>query len=136
MHLRREATGTKAQARSKITNGRKLFEHKPTPARSQRRFRDLLEAYTAQYEIATEADRALVKNAATLTLQQEEMAAAKVRGERINGDDMVRMSSELRRVLSELKRRAQDTAPPTPSFIDQWASNHEDEHELQGGSEA
>lgn len=124
MRLRQATAGTKPQARSAITNGKKLFEHEPTRIRSERRFRDLLEAYTDQFEIVTEADRALVRNAATLTFEQEEMAAAKMRGERINGDDMVRMSSELRRVLSELRRKAQADAPAAPSIADHWAANH------------
>lgn len=127
MRLRQQAAGTKPQARSAITNGKKLFEHEPTRARSERRFRDLLEAYTDQFEIVTEADKALVRNAAALTFEQEEMAAAKMRGERVNGDDLVRMSSELRRVLSELKRRSQTDAPAAPSVTEHWAANHEDE---------
>lgn len=121
-----QTTGTKPRGRSRITNGRRLFEHEPTRLRSERRYRDLLEAYTAQFEIVTEADRALVRNAATLTLEQEEMTAARIRGERVNGDDVVRMSSELRRVLSELKRRSQTDAPPAPSVTEHWAANHEE----------
>lgn len=125
LHSKRETAGTKAQARSAITNGRKLFEHKRTRERSQRCFRDLLEAYTEQYEIATEADKALVRNTATLTF--EEMAAAKMRGERVNGDDLVRMSSELRRVLSELGRKAQANAPAAPTIAAHWDANHDND---------
>ena len=127
MRIRQHTAGIKSQARSKITNGRKLFEHEPTRIRSERRFRDLLGAYTDQFEIVTEADRALVRNAATLTFEQEEMAAAKMRGERVNGDDLVRMSSELRRVLSELRRKVQVDAQAVHAIADHWANNR-DEH--------
>ena len=56
------------------------------------------------------------------------MAAAKMRGERVNGDDLVRMSSELRRVLSELRRKAQADAPAVHAIADHWANNHNGEH--------
>jgi len=53
-----------------------------------------------------------------------------VRGERAEGDDVVRMADQLRRVLADLKSRAQASAPATPSILDHYAASHDaDAHE-------
>jgi hypothetical protein len=48
----------------------------------------------------------LVKQAATLTLAAESRAAAIVLGEHVDGDKLIRLSGEARRILTHLSKRA------------------------------
>src|SRR3954466_9921248 len=94
------------KGRSRVTNGTRLFlasagvDYRSPKAR---RFKDLVDAYQREFEVTTESDMNLVRDAAGLTLKCEEMQAAQIRGENIASDEIVRMSGARRRVLSELK---------------------------------
>ena len=52
-----------------------------------RRFKDLIRAYSEEYEVQCKADQSLVRMAAGLTLKAEEMQAALVRGEHVSNDE-------------------------------------------------
>src|SRR6185437_9504901 len=52
------------------------------------------------------AERAILIQAAGLTLRGDDLRAALVRGEAVDGGELVRVASELRRVLGGLRRRA------------------------------
>jgi hypothetical protein len=80
--------------------------------------RRLVDAYTAELgenvELS-EVDQALIRQAATLTLSSERLAAEVVGGQPINGDQLVRISSELRRTLEMISARAEANKPaPVP----------------------
>jgi hypothetical protein len=77
-----------------------------------RRFRHLLASYSAELggEL-TEADQALLRQAVTLQLEAERQQAAIVRGETVDGDMLIRISSEARRALAALKTKAEKRKP-------------------------
>ena len=51
-----------------------------------------------------EAERALVRQAASLTLRAEQLQAAVVNGESVNADVLIKMSSEARRLLARIRK--------------------------------
>lgn len=118
--------------RSAVSNGTRLFLQKrgiDYRTLTVRRFKDLIRAYSEEYEVVSEADTSLIRMAAGLTLKSEQLQAAMVRGEHVKEDDLIRLTGTTHRVLSTLKRRANASAPPAPlSFAEQLAQHHDDEH--------
>lgn len=91
--------------------------------REARRMRELEASYLADLDTPNEADRALARQAAALTVESEAMQAAIARGERFDPDDGVRLSNALARCLSGLHRRSQGRGRPgTPSIDDYVAA--------------
>jgi hypothetical protein len=75
-----------------------------------RRYRDLVCIYAAEFEIRTDAHLSQVETAAGLKLGLETLTAARVRGERVDEGELVRLSGELRAVLANLERKAPASA--------------------------
>ena len=101
-----------AKGRSAVTNRKR-----PLPPRRRsdafsahaRRFRDLCKIYAADLgglDKLTEADLALVRTAAGLTVESERLQCQIVDGKGVNHDAVVRLSSETRRVLERLEARS------------------------------
>jgi hypothetical protein len=84
-----------------------------------RRFRDLVEAYSAElgHEL-TEAERSLVQQAAAVQIQCEELQRALVEGGDIDSDMLIRLSSEHRRLLAGLGAKAIKNKPAGPGLQD------------------
>ena len=63
----------------------------------------------------SEIELAQLRQVATLTLKAEQVSAALVRGESIDADQLIRINSEIRRILQQLgvKAAAQKSAAPT-----------------------
>ena len=121
--LRKQITSISTTNRSRVTNGTRLLQNIDGRSAASRRFRDLVRGYEAEFNITSESDKTMIRTAALLTLKGEEIQAAVVRGERADGDDIVRMAGSVRRVLSNLKRRADANAPMAqPSLHDHLAS--------------
>jgi hypothetical protein len=124
---RTQVTGISANNRSRVTNGTRLFEKIDGRSGPARRFRDLVEAYTSEFEVTTKADADLIRLAAGLVMKSEELTAATVRGERVDADAVIKMAGQLRRVLADLKRRSQSSAPAAASIMDHFVD--QDPHE-------
>jgi hypothetical protein len=87
----------RATTRSKVSNGTRLFANTDGRSRSGRRFRDLVQSFEAEFDgDLSEADRSLIKQAATLLLKSEQMQEAVVRGEPVDSDARIRMASTAR----------------------------------------
>jgi hypothetical protein len=69
----------------------------------------------------TETQRALVRQAAALTVQSEALQGAMIRGESIDDEQMTRVSNALSRTLGRLgrRKRAQERAFTVPEFLAQ-----------------
>jgi hypothetical protein len=76
----------------------------------------LVRAYEQDYDITSEADRNLVRQAATLALKSEQMQAALVNGEAVDADTLTKLAGQIRRVLADLRRKG-EAAAPTPLSI-------------------
>jgi hypothetical protein len=105
-----------SRIRSAITNS--PFKLRGIDGRSaeSRRFRDLVHAYASDVggvEALTEMQRALVTQAATVQLSAEKIQARVVNGERVDGEELTRLSNVLARLLEAIgTRKAVEEAAP------------------------
>jgi hypothetical protein len=92
---------------------------------TSRRFRDLVEAYSAEIggELS-EADRSLVMQAAAIQIRCEELQLELVEGRDIDPDMLIRLSSEHRRLMAGLGARADKSKPAGPALQDYLATKY------------
>jgi hypothetical protein len=64
----------------------------------------------------TLAERGVLHQAAAFLLQVEVSSDALVRGVTVNDDTMIRLASEARRLLTNLRKQAKPEAPPAPPW--------------------
>jgi len=87
-----------------------------------RRYRDLVQAYTAETaEIGgdlSQTEMAMIKTAASLSLTAELMQADIVNGKPSNTDDLIRLSSEVRRILDTIRERGGKRKPAAGPSVD------------------
>ncbi|WP_146686660.1 hypothetical protein [Bradyrhizobium canariense] len=68
-----------------------------------------------------EADRSLIRQAATLLLKSEQMQEAVVRGEPVDSDSLIRMASTVKRVLAAISAKSARRKPTAPTVADYLA---------------
>jgi hypothetical protein len=80
--------------------------------RASRRYLELVQTFEAElgYEL-TELDRVMVKQAASLSLQAEQVEASVVKGLTVDPDMSIRLTSEVRRILASLNSKAAKNTP-------------------------
>jgi hypothetical protein len=104
-----------ATVRSRVTNGAKMIAGVDGRSAEARRYRDLAMSFADDIGGAaglTEAQRALVRSAAALTVQSEKLQAAMIRGEDVSDEQMTRVANSLSRTLHRLgRKRAQKQRP-------------------------
>lgn len=96
--------------RSRVTNGWLLPGVDGRSAFS-RRFHDLMDLLTHEVsggEPLSASEAALIRQAALITVQTEEMQLAAARGEPVDGDELVRLSNVALRILGRLQRQRKD----------------------------
>jgi len=97
---------SKVQTRAKLTNNSlKIVDGRSSEAR---RYRDLVRAYSAPLgSLGTlgAVDTTLVREAASMTILSEAMAASLVRGEAVDTEQSTRAANALSRLLRQLERR-------------------------------
>jgi hypothetical protein len=81
-----------------------------------RRFKDLVASFASSLGGDTslsEVDRALIRNAAALTVQCERLQAAAIAGHEVKSEEMTRLANSSARILTalRLKRQRRDQAP-------------------------
>ena len=99
-----------ATVRSRVTNGAKMIAGVDGRSADARRYRDLAMSFADDCGGAaslTEAQRALVAQAAALTLQSERLQGAMIRGEDVDVEQQTRVANSLARTLSRLGIRKQ-----------------------------
>jgi hypothetical protein len=97
-----------------------------------RRFRDLVVAFEAEVgAVLTESERALVKQAAALTLRAEELQGDLILGKEIDNDLLIRLTGTARRILGGIGAKATKNKPAGPSVEDLFAV-HDDAAEETG----
>jgi hypothetical protein len=71
--------------------------------------------------ILTEAERGLVKQAATLTLRAEQLAEDVINGKPVDDDQLIRISGTAKRLLGAISAKAADRKPTTMTLQDHLA---------------
>ncbi len=115
-----DLTPDKREGRAKISNGSCWLPGVDGRSAGARRFRDLSKAFAAELgglAGLSEPERALVRQAAGLTLQTERLQVAIAKGEKIDPDELIRLSSEARRALNGIPRREQPKAASLSEYL-------------------
>ena len=90
---------------------------------ASRRFRQLVEEFEKELggdgELS-EVDRSLVRQAANLVQLNERISADVAAGAQVDADALVRVSSEMRRVLSVIRAKATKRKPDAPSALEDY----------------
>jgi hypothetical protein len=106
-----------SRTRDRISNGRIASRDIDLRSRLGRRFTFLVQSYSAELgDVLTESELTLVKQIASLQLQIEQMQGLIIGGQDVDADQVIRLSSEHRRLLATLKSKA-DKATPAPSDV-------------------
>jgi hypothetical protein len=132
--LRKQVIGISSTNRSRVTNGSQLLMGVDGRSPSARRFRDLVRAYEAEFEVTTELDRGLIRQAALLTLKSEQLQAAVVNGEPVDTEILTNLSGQIRRLLGDVRRKAAEGQTASPSLHDHLAIHDADDAD-DGGDE-
>ena len=111
--------------RSAVTNGRRLFVHGGDGRGPwARRMRDVIELHISDLggiEAASEAEKSIIRRAATLTIELERLEAKFSAGKALDTDlDMYqRCSNSLRRLLEAvgIQRRPRDVTPSVSEYL-------------------
>jgi hypothetical protein len=115
------------RTRDVVSNGNRIHSRGGVDGRTKaaRRFRDLIDAFTAEIGGGdlSEADKALVRACASLAQRCEVMQADSVSGKAVDDEQLVRISNVLARTLAQLQARA-NKAKPKPSMADYLAKTY------------
>lgn len=118
--------------RSRITNGKQLLANIDGRSAEARRYRDLAMSFADDLggsACLTEAQRALVRQAAALSVQSERLQGAMLRGEEVSDEQMTRVANSLARTLQRLGiRKRADRKLSVPEYLAQ-----RDARRAQGG---
>ena len=116
--MNRPATASRAPAnRSAVSNGSRILTGVNGCSALARRYRDMVEALTAEIggELG-EAERLQVRNAASLQLHAEELTARLVRGEGVDPEAITRAANGATRALAGLRRHRKARTGPRPDL--------------------
>jgi hypothetical protein len=114
-----------ATTRSRISNRSRLLPGVDGRSSTARRFRDICRNYEVEAGgDITEVERDLIRQAAGLTLRAEQLQAAMVLGEKVDNDDLIRLSSTAKRLLEAIRAKASKKKADGPSLADYVASRY------------
>jgi hypothetical protein len=109
----------RTNGRDRITNGRLLPGHIDLRSAAARRFRHLISSYVAELGLKpSESQMSLIRQISTLQLQIENLQGAVVGGQTVLSDELIRLSSEHRRLVGALQAGADQNRPTGPSLHD------------------
>jgi hypothetical protein len=86
------------------------------------RFKHLLQSFSADLggmAALSEAERGLVRQAASLMMRAEQLQAAIARGERVDPDELIRLTNTVRRTLAGLAKRER----PKPATLGDYIAS-------------
>ena len=102
--------------RSRITNGSKQLANVDGRTAAARRYRDLAQSLADDLGGAaslTEAQRALVRQAAGMIVRSEQLQAAILRGEIVDNEQLTRLANAATRILTRLGLKKRAVQPPS-----------------------
>src|SRR3979409_1914220 len=96
-HDRPQIDRIRPQARSRITNGSRMLDGIDGRSTIARRLRDIVRGLLVEFDVTTEADQALVRQAAVLSVLSEQLQAQLVRGELVDARAVKNLSGQISR---------------------------------------
>jgi hypothetical protein len=112
----RDKPRAKPKARSKITNGLRMLDGIDGRSAIARRLRDIVYGLEIEFEVTTDSDRTLVKQAAVLSVLSERLQTKLINDELVDAKVITNLAGQLRRILADLRRRIGQQGPPPPSL--------------------
>ena len=110
------------RSRSAITNRSRVHSRVDARSAGARRFRDLVAAFSADLgDDLSEADLAMVRTAAALTLKSELMQADLAAGIPVDAETLIKLAGTSRRALAAISAKAIDRKP-TGMTLAQYAA--------------
>jgi hypothetical protein len=99
--------------RSKVSNRSAIHQNVDARSAGARRFRDLIAAFSADLgdDHLSEADLAMVRTAAALTLKAELMQADLAAGKDVDAETLIKLAGTSRRALAAICAKATDRKP-------------------------
>jgi hypothetical protein len=99
-------------SRSKVSNRSSIHQNVDARSAGARRFRDLIAAFSADLgDDLSEADLAMVRTAAALTLKAELMQADLAAGKDVDAETLIKLAGTSRRALAAISAKAIDRKP-------------------------
>jgi hypothetical protein len=124
--------GVKSHGRSAITNRSRSHLKGDERSSTARRFRDLVAAFSVDFEELSEQDLVLVRLAASLTLQAEILQADQVAGKPVDSTELIKLAGTSRRTLAAVSARAVSKKPAGQTLQDHIAAKYEDDEADDG----
>ena len=121
MPRRTPVVATSKRTRSAISNGSRLHIKGDSRTAAARRFRDLVGSFSANLGELSEADLAMVRTAAALTLKSEQMQADLAAGKDVDAATLIKLAGTTRRSLAAISAKVKDK-PAGPTLAEYWAS--------------
>jgi hypothetical protein len=122
MHAARQ---TRSTGLDKVSNGRLLPKSVDMRSAGGRRYRYLVSAYSNEIGTElTEPEKALVRQVSSLQLRIEQLQVRVVRGEDVSADEVIRLSSEHRRLLTALTGKAEKAKPAASTSLHDYIAEH------------
>jgi hypothetical protein len=110
-----------ARLRDKLSNGTRLMPGVDLRTPVGRRFRYLVGAYSSEVgPDLNESEKATIRQVASLQVHIEALQARVLAGQDVDADQLIRLNSEHRRLLSALHKKAEASKPDAPRAIDQY----------------
>jgi hypothetical protein len=124
MCVRRKPVVTRSKrSRSAITNGSRLVQNGDARSAGARRFRDLVAALGADLgDNLSEADLAMVRTAAGLTLKSELLQADLAAGKDVDAEVIIKLAGASRRALAAISVKAAERKPAGQTLQDYLAA--------------
>jgi hypothetical protein len=120
---RTPVVATSKRSRSAVTNGSRAHLKGDERSAGARRFRDLVAAFSADLgDNLSEADLALVRTAAALTLKSEQIQADLAAGLPVDSDALIRLASTSRRALAAVSAKAIERKPAGTMTLQEYLS--------------
>jgi hypothetical protein len=103
---RKDITPGRSRTSDKISNGTKMLDGVDMRSAAGRRFRHLVDAYSAELGAdLSEAELSLIRQAVGLQLLAERLQGQIVNGDAVDSDALIRLSSTSKRLLSIIASR-------------------------------
>lgn len=114
----------KSHGRSAVTNRTRAHLSGDERTQTARRFRDLVAAYSADFEAdLSEQDLSLVRMAASLTLKAEQMQADQVAGKDVDAETLIKLAGTARRTLDAVSAASAASKPAPGQALQQYLAD-------------
>jgi hypothetical protein len=123
----RPQRGDMRHSRARVTNRPLLIDGVDRRTSAARRFRDVMANLVREHSggegvgTLSTVEFGLIRQAAAMTVQAEKLQTLVASGKRVKADELIRLSSEARRLMAALRRRKREPAATTTTLAQHLA---------------